>query len=575
MRIKVSAYEWFSNVSETSSNLGLNNRVKKRYESTTEEDTISDISPIALTDFKDSLKIAKKIAEYAKNLYDGTSKVKVNVYGAFKTNISLTAIESIKTSLLQEFKPELKICVAPHSKVVYIDIDFNVCPNYTTSTSFNKREIPLVDGIRVEDAIGQIANCIYNFGKIANVDPSKFPPQWDEDEFTRYMVGFRLTSKWKPQVYSQPLSEHQRLGLGNRVKKRFEDKSQGDGVFGVTIDDYQSSEEQIKTIADYAKRLYADSSMLKVTSRANKTFVLAPIVETSLGLKIRPKLVIEANPDNTLQVSIDFMVDTAGSGSFFSRVMQIGRDIASEMKDRISNCLENMKKLAAMQGNQFPQSWDKKEFSNLIAGFDTSSWTPRTQTQEDTLSKDKICQWLSLPKYERNGGLDYVMAISDLLDSPGCYVEFVVRKFRLLDDPEISIERSTNRMYFKEFFEGKVFEVIPIVVISARSNANKKKRSYDLIVNGYDLIEDFDDKVDLALDGSLWFDRKNGKSRQWNAFKEIEGNPETISRLVPPIQYGSKTFGNIPKKLMHFFVANAKVKVVIAAKKKLLSMIKD
>lgn len=365
------------------------------------------------------------------------------------------------------------------------------------------------------------------------------------------------------------------LGLGNKVKKRFEDKSQGDGVFGVAIDDYQSFAEQIKTIADYAKILYADISMLKVSSRANKTSVLAPVVESSLGIKIRPKLLIEAKPDSTLQVSIDFMVDTAGSGSFNSRVLQIGRGIASEMKDCISNCLENMKKLANMKGDQFPQSWNKKEFSNLIAGFDTSFWTPKIQTQEDKLTKDKIYQWLHLPKYKRNGGLDYVMAISDLLDSPGCYVEFLVRKFRLLDDPEISIERRTNRTYFKKFFEGKVFEVIPIVDISSRSNANKKKREFDLIVNEYDLIEDFNDKLDLALDGSLWFDHKRGKSQRWNAFKEIEGNPETISRLVPPIQYDSKAFDSISKKIMHYFSANAKTKITIAAKKKLLSMIKD
>lgn len=364
------------------------------------------------------------------------------------------------------------------------------------------------------------------------------------------------------------------IGLNRRIRKRFEDKTQGDGVFGVVIDDYQSSEEQIKTIADYAKRLYADSSMLKVSSRANKIFVLAPVVETSLGLKIRPKLVIDANPDNTLQVSIDFMVDTAGSGSFNSRVLQIGRDIASEMKDCISNCLENMKKLAVMQGEQFPQSWNRKEFSNFIAGFDTSSWSPRIQSQEDKLTKDKICQWLNLPKYERNGGLDYVMAISDLLDSPGHYVEFIVRKFRLLDDPEISIERTTNRIYFKKFFEGKVFEIIPIVVISSRINPNKKKREYDLIANEYDLIEDYNDKLDLALDGSLWFDHKRKGKQLWNAFKEIEGNPETISRLVPPIQYDSKTFDNISKKIMHYFSANAKVKIAIAAKEKLLSMIK-
>ena len=88
-------------------------------------------------------------------------------------------------------------------------------------------------------------------------------------------------------------------------------------------------------------------------------------------------------------------------------------------------------------------------------------------------------------------------------------------------------------------------------------------------------IEDFNDKLDLALDGSLWFDHKRGKSQRWNAFEEIEGNPETISRLVPPIQYDSKAFDSISKKIMHYFTANAKAKIAIAAKKKLLSMIKD
>lgn len=570
MKSKVSAYEWFSNVSESISNIGLNNRIRKRYESTTEEESISDISPIALANFDNPSETARKIAEYAKHLYDKTSKVEVNIYGRLKNHISLTVVKSIKTSLLQEFKPRLEISITPLSKELYIDIDFNVCSNYST--------ILLVDGIHAEeDAAGRITNCIYNFGKIANVDPDKFPAQWEEEEFARYMAGFSLTSKWKAEVQSQLISEHQRyaLGLGNKVKKRFEDKSQGDGVFGVTIDDYQSSVEQIKTIADYAKRLYADSSRLKVTSKNIKTSVLAPVVETSLGIKIRPKLIIEAKPDNTLQVSIDFMIDTAGSGSFFSRVLQIGRGIASEIKDCISNCLENMKKLAVMKGDQFPQSWNKKEFSKLIAGFDTSFWTPRIQTQEDTLTKDKIYQWLNLPKYKRNGGLDYIMAISDLFDSPECYVEFIVRKFKLLTDPEISIKRTKNRIYFKKFFEGKVFEVIPIVVISAKSHANKKKREYDLIVNGYDLIEDFDDKVDLALDGNLWFDHKNGKSQRWNAFKDIEGNPETISRLVPPIKYDSEAFDHIFKKVTHYFSANAKVKITIAAKKKLLSMIKD
>ena len=379
------------------------------------------------------------------------------------------------------------------------------------------------------------------------------------------MLSFLINTGMKTSLlewYENRLAEAN-LGMNSKIKKKYQGKTVEDEVekLGTYVDlSNKNQQEIIAALIEQAKVMYGSSENIKLSKSWNQTHTTAnmsisfkPYVDR-MNIAFSPRLYITVRENTYTEVSLDFRIDTSGSGSFNSRLITIVTGFAEKMSEEIINSMFNVKKLNALDGEQYPPEWSKKQYTIFVAGFDTSEYVPPKVASPEFTSKT-IDEWIMLPRYWNGNFFNYDKALEDMF---GQDIEYEVCKFRKLT-PRLEQYVKYKRRY-REELEGNIVKAMVIIDgkmtkeivhdLSLRLFVYKDPSYKEFFINVHSYYM-------LEVCGGITIPEEDPK----------------LEELVSKVEVNSDMFTEVKNKIAHYISSNKNSTIVKNAKKRILSIL--
>ena len=375
-------------------------------------------------------------------------------------------------------------------------------------------------------------------------------------------IGMKTTLlEW----YDKSLTEAN-LGMNSKIKKRHQEASVEDEVerVGSAYIDFsgKNQEEILASLIEQAKRIYHKESNIKLAKSWNQIHTKVCLSVSfkqyvdQMNISFSPRLYIAIDEDRHVDISLDFRIDTSGSGNFNSRYIPLASGQIEETNEEIYNAMLNVRKLNKLEGSQYPSEWSKREYTKFVSGFTTSSWVPPIVASSDFNSKT-IDEWMMLPAYCDGKFFNYDKALEDML---GQDIEYEVYKYKELT-PALEPYVKYKRRYRQEL-EGNIFRALVIV-----QGKWTKEQIYDLGLRLY-----------------VYFDSSyKGFFTDVNSYYRLEDNgniiyPEQdpkLMELVTKVDVESELFKIVKHNISHYITSNKNSTIVKNAKKRILDILSN